>query len=109
MVRWSGSCGDEWVGTKYLPVWSVQTPRRKIVWLPYLFTYLFLPPALNPKSYGRARVLEAPSRPILALVGFREVSIIILQYIFVFICTYHVCLGKRLTFDYYKTTSTCSL
>ena len=31
----------------------------------YLFIYLFLPPALNPESYGRARVLEAPSRPML--------------------------------------------
>ena len=33
----------------------------------YLSIYLFLPPALNPKSYGRARVLEAPSRPMLVI------------------------------------------
>ena len=33
----------------------------------YLFIYLFLPPALNPKSYGRARVLEAPSRLMLVI------------------------------------------
>ena len=26
-----------------------------------------MPPALNPKSYGRARVLEAPSRPKLVI------------------------------------------
>ena len=34
-----------------------------------LFIYLFLPPALNTKSYGRTRVLKAPSRPMLVGIG----------------------------------------
>ena len=33
----------------------------------YLFIYLFSPPVLNPKSYDRAQVLEAPSRPMLVI------------------------------------------
>ena len=33
----------------------------------YLFIYLLMPPALNPQSYGRARVLEAPSSPMLVI------------------------------------------
>ena len=39
----------------------------RIMRIIYLFIYLFLPPGLNPKSYGRARVLEAPSRPMLVI------------------------------------------
>ena len=33
----------------------------------YIYIYLLLQPALNPKSYGRARVLEIPSRPMLVI------------------------------------------
>ena len=40
-------------------------PARVKLWDMRVFIlYIFMPPALNPKSYGRARVLEAPSRPM---------------------------------------------
>ena len=32
-----------------------------------LFIYLFVLPALNPRSYGRARVWKASSRPMLVI------------------------------------------
>ena len=49
--------GDELRGGKGIRWW----------WNNYLFIYLFMPPALNPKSHGKARVLEAPSGPMLVI------------------------------------------
>ena len=45
----------------YICAFDVDISRWSVI------IYLFLPPALNPKSYGRARVLEAPSRPMLVI------------------------------------------
>ena len=56
-------------------------PQLELILFIYLFIYLFLPPSLNPKSYGRARVLEAPgpSRPMLVIrqVGVDTISVYI--------------------------------
>ena len=71
MRLWRG-CGDEkWNGLGKNIYQSGRYKRPIVGSLALVFINITLARALNPKTYGRARVLEAASCPILALVGSR--------------------------------------